>query len=214
VDLAVVCPGLYARGALAGTLELLAQPVLPEGLVYQSVLIVPTHGATRSVAELRGRTLAHGDPESHTGCFVVRRHLSELGFPPQRFFGRIAYLGGHDRSVEAVALGQVDGAAVQSLELARLLRRRPELAGGIRELWRSPAEVPPPVVAPRQLPAAERERLRDLLLRLHELPGGAAALATLGYTRFALPDEAGYAALVRQYQDHPEWLHAAGEGQP
>jgi ABC-type phosphate/phosphonate transport system substrate-binding protein len=116
--------------------------------------------------------------------------------------------------VEAVALGQVDGAAVQSLELARSLRQRPELAAGIRELWRSVVEVPPPVVVPRQLPAAERERLRDLLLRLHELPGGEAALAALGFVRFTLPDEAGYAALVRQYQEHPEWLHAAGEGQP
>lgn len=94
----------------------------------------------------------------------------------------------------ALSFGQVDAALVTSEQYEQLARTRPAEADRLRVLAFSPEVRLPPVFASRSADPALRERLRDQLVRLAELPRGSEVLEMLGFDRFVAvtppgPDE-------------------------
>ena len=215
IDVGFFCTGPYALMAIAGTAELLVQPELLPGLTYHSAVIVPTDSPASRLDELAGQPFAYSDPESHTGCLVVRQALRDAGYDPDRYFGHLTYAGSHDRAVDAVATHCVAGAAVHSLVLADMLRRDPTLAEKIKVIWRSQSFGPPPVVVPTDLDADLRERLLQAFLALHDQPGMDAELAELGIRRFIMPRPADYREVLDMYrQMGPAPILPAGPAEP
>jgi phosphonate transport system substrate-binding protein len=189
LDAALVCTGGYldlARRA-PGSVEVLAVPVVRGETTYRSLVIVRDESSIRSLEELRGRRFAFSDELSLSGRTYVVRWLQDRGHDPSRFFSSSIYTQSHDRSVKAVVAGLVDGAAVHSGVYAHLLRHDPDLARQLRVVHESPPFGAMPVVASTSMPRAERERLRDALVRLNEDPEGAAALRTLEFDGFEVP---------------------------
>jgi phosphonate transport system substrate-binding protein len=115
IDLAFVCSGPYAAGKDRYGFDLLATPEVAGSHFYRSYLIVNTDSAFQRLEDLRGRTFAFTDPDSHTGKLVPTHWLSEMREQPDTFFGKTIYTYSHDNSILAVARGLVDGAAVDSL---------------------------------------------------------------------------------------------------
>lgn len=181
LDAALVCTGGYLDllSRAPGAVELLAVPIVGGASTYESLVIVPAGGPARRVLDLEGKRFAYTDELSFSGRAYVVRHLRDLGRDPARFFGGITYTQSHDRSVNAVARGLVDGAAVHSHVFAHLVARDPKLAERIRVVHRSPPFGMMPVVVSTRLPPEERARLRRVLLDLSRDPDGAAALETL-----------------------------------
>src|SRR5207248_3044545 len=86
VDLAFLCGLPYVRLArqCPGMLQPLAAPVLDEARyqdrpVYFSDVIVRRDSRIASFGERRGRRWAYNDPDSLSGCLLVRSHLLQLG---------------------------------------------------------------------------------------------------------------------------------------
>lgn len=200
VDVALVCTGPYVLMAGTGRVELLVQPELRPGLTFHAAVIVPADSPAQSLDDLRERTFGYADPESFTGCFLVRDLLRRRGQEPDSFFGKGLYTGSHDRSVQAVVNRFVDGASVHSLVLAGVLAEHPDWAGQLRVIWRSEAYGPPPVVVPAALDPALKTALRTAFLRFHETPEGPAILQVLGVERFVAPRPADYASALALYQ--------------
>lgn len=177
LDLAFVCGGPYVEGHADFDLRLLVVPQTPAGeTVYYSYLIVPEASPARSLDELRGGKFAFTDPQSNTGYLVPTYMLARLGEAPETFFAETVFTYAHDKSIQAVAAGRVDGAAVDSLIYDYLAGIDPELIGKVRVLAKSePYGIPPVVVRP-DLPEADRERLRRVLLSMHEDPEGQSIL--------------------------------------
>ena len=196
LDIAFVCGGPYVDGKDVFGLELL---VIPETLsgetVYYSYLIVPARSPARRLEDLRGKRFAFTDPLSNSGKLVPEYLLAKQGETPAHFFGEVIYTSAHDKSIRQVAEGKVDGAAVDSLIYEYMLRKEPLLAEQTRLLVRSAPYGMPPVVVRPGIDVRLRERLRTLLLAMHEDPEGLLILQGMMTRRFVPANDAAYATI-------------------
>jgi phosphonate transport system substrate-binding protein len=197
IDAAFLCSGGYVRAEKSLANEILVVPVIGGKTAYYAYLIVHRNSAVRDFADLRGRSFAFTDPLSNTGWLFPASRLAELGATPAGFFSRIIYTYGHDRSIEAVAHGIVEGASVDSLVYDYFAKTAPERVKETRIIERSPPfGMPPVVVSPKVAPAL-RDKLRIVLLSMHRDAEGLRILQTLSIDRFTPADEGDYES-VRQ----------------
>ncbi|MBI5068326.1 MAG: phosphate/phosphite/phosphonate ABC transporter substrate-binding protein [Deltaproteobacteria bacterium] len=190
LDAALVCTGGYldllARDP--GAVEVLAVPVIGGRSTYHSLLIVPATSPATAPADLAGKRFAFTDELSFSGHLYPSSLFRGLGLDPRHHFASTSFTRSHDRSIDAVARGLADGAAVDSLVYESLLARDPQLSSRVRVIHRSPAYGLMPVVAATRLPAETRARLRAVLLGLHRDPEAAAQLRAVGIDRFGPPE--------------------------
>ena len=181
--------------------ELLAVPV-PSGQRYQgrpvyfSDVVVHRKGPFKSFVDLCGASFVYNEPRSHSGFNVVRAYLAELG---QRdgFFGSVIESGAHARSIEMVLSGSVDCAALDSTVLEWYRTQRRNLRDELRVIETiGPSPIPPRVVSTK-LSADLRCQIRQLLLELHLLPRGRAALLLAQLAKFISAEDRDYDPIRR-----------------
>lgn len=199
IDLAFVCSGPYAVGKDRYGFNLLATPEVKGSHFYRSYLIVNTDSAFQRLEDLRGRTFAFTDPDSHTGKLVPTHWLAELNERPETFFARTIYTYSHDNSILAVARELVDGAAVDSLVWEYYRQRNPSLAEKTRIIRQSEPYGIPPVVTSSTLSSELRERLTRVLFSMHQDSNGRKILQELLIDRFVAPREEWYDS-IRQME--------------
>jgi len=191
VDLAFVCTSAYVDGHDKFGMELLVAPQIEGKTVYHSDLIVPADSDARGISDLRDKVFAFTDPMSFTGRVYPTFLLYQLGERPDVFFSRTFFTYSHDKAIQAVANGVADGAAVDSIVLEYAIKRDPSLQNRIRIIRHSSAFGIPPVVAPPGLSNTEKQRLKEVLLAMYEVPEGREVLDALGIDRFVpISDEA------------------------
>ena len=117
------------------------------------------------------------------------------GRQPATFFAKTLFTYSHDNSIEAVAEGVVDGAAVDSLIYDYLQGTNPSLVARTRVIHRSPPFGAQPVVVPKNLDQAIKRALRDLFLGLDQDLGGREILKNLGVDRFIQGDDSLYSSI-------------------
>jgi len=200
LDVAFICSGPYAGGSRQFGFDLLAMPEVRGSATYRAYLVVAAASGIERLEDLRAKTFAFTDPESNTGHLVPLAWLLELGETPDAFFSRTIYTYSHDRAVEAVARGLVDGAAVDSLIWDFMQEASPDLAARTRIIRRSEPFGIPPIVAAASLDPKLRERLRALLLDMHRDASGQAILRGLHIDRF-LPPQPGLYDSIRALQE-------------
>jgi phosphonate transport system substrate-binding protein len=199
-EVGFICGLPYTRKI--AQVELLAAPVMRAARyqgrpVYFSDVIVRHDSPFRSFADLRGATWAYNDPGSFSGFAVLRAHLAALG-ETRGYVGRLVESGGHLRSLELIAAGAVDAAAIDSVVLELELRRRPELAAQFRAVEAiGPSPIPPVVVA-RSVAAETKRRFRDALLLMHEDSEGQMILSDGMIARFVAVHDADYDDIRRK----------------
>lgn len=198
LDIAFVCSGSYVDGHQQFGLELLVVPVAPSGeSVYYSYLVVPADSKAQSMADLKGKRFAYTDPLSNTGKLCPDYQIRLLDEDPETFFSETIYTYAHDRSLDAVIEGLVDGAAIDSLIYDYLAQTRAEITSKTKVIARSePFGIPPVVIRPN-LPNTLRERLQKEFLQLHENPRGTEILKGMMLQRFVEGHDSAYDS-VRQ----------------
>ena len=194
IDAALVCTGGYLDLVqhAPGSVEVLAVPVIGGQTTYRSLLIVPASSRASSPQDLGGKRFAFTDELSFSGHMYPVQLLANMRAP--HFFGSTLFTRSHDRSIEAVVQGVVDGAAVDSLVYEALTARDRRIAMGTRVIHRSPPFGLMPVVASTRMSREARDRLRAILLDLHRDPPSAAALREVRIERFATPEPGMYDA--------------------
>ncbi len=200
IDLAFICSGPYVIGKEAFGFEALAIPVVHGSHFYTSYLIVNKKSPFHSLDDLKGKTFAFTDPDSNTGRMVPVYWLAQRGKKPERFFGKTLYTYSHDNSIMAVAMGLVEGAAVNQLIWEFYNHTNPIYTSRTRIIKKSKPFGNPPVVASARLSAREKQRIRHILLNMHNDPAGRKILAKLMIDRFVTPQEAWYTPIVSMQQ--------------
>jgi phosphonate transport system substrate-binding protein len=200
VDVAFVCTGTYVHSFPGKRIKLLVQPEFEDGLSYRCIIIVPFRSAVKKLEDLRGKIVAFTDRESHTGCIVPSAVISNRGYNPKTFFEKIVFTGSHDRSIQAVALGMVDCAAVDSLVWESNVKQDPSLRRRVRIVWESEAYGPPPIVVPANLPEKLESDLRTVFLTLHEDEEGRGILRDIGIRRFVPARREDYDTAIEMYR--------------
>jgi phosphonate transport system substrate-binding protein len=103
---------------------------------YRVQVLVRADSAFRSLADLKGRRIAHTSATSNSGNLAPRAFFPALGLVPDTDY-RVVYSGGHDRSVMGVAAGDYDAAPVASDVYGRMVGRGQVRGDAIRVIWES-----------------------------------------------------------------------------
>jgi len=147
--------------------------------VYFADIVVRASSNVTSFEELRGRTWAYNDANSKSGWFSMIERAGGA-----EFFAACVQSGSHLRSLEMVARGEADAAAIDSNVLR--LNRRDDLR--VIESW-GPFPIQP-VVVRAALDDATKHGIAAALLTMHEQHG--AMLESFGFAKFAKADPAAY----------------------
>jgi phosphonate transport system substrate-binding protein len=197
-DVGFICSYPFVLGERSYGLKLLAVPRINGKITYQSLIIVPAASSTATLMDLRGKRFASCDIISQSGWVYPALWLQQHGENPKKFFSEHIITGSHDRAIQSVASNFADGAAVQSLVYDFMIKADPGLADKIRIIMKSPEFGNPPLVVNPKINPALRERLRRVLLAMHESPEGKEILAGLGIDCYEVPPDSLYDD-VRQY---------------
>ncbi len=152
----------------------IAAPVL-EGPRYQgkpiyfSDVIVHADSDLHSFEDLRGHSWSFNEPLSQSGYGIARYHLVELG-ETNGFFGEVIDAGFHETSIRMVMSGDVDASAIDSQVLGVELRDHPEFVDSLRVIDAlGPSTIQPVGISKRFSPSFH-DKVREILLSLHEDP--------------------------------------------
>ncbi len=197
VDVAFICSGPYVNDHDRFGVELLAAPVVNGKLTYNSYIIANKNSHIRSFADLKGKTFAFTDPKSNSGWLYVAYKLSLMHYTPATFFKRYIYSYSHNKSIEMVAKGQVDGASVDSLVYNYMLKKHSQYAELTKVVEKSPSFGAPPVVINRNLNKNLKKRIRNILLHMNKDPKGRAILAAMMIDRFRRVSDSDYNCVCR-----------------
>ena len=186
--------------SLAGKVALVATPrYLADGCTgacYRSAIVVRAADPATSLAEMRGRRCAVNDAASNSGMNLLRAAVAPLTGGAARFFAEIVLTGAHADSMEAVAEGRADLAAIDCVTWAHLQRWRPVPAGRLRVLAGTDATPGLPLITALTTPETTRRALAGALEDVAADPALAeirAALLLDGF-RWIAPDA--YAAIL------------------
>ena len=103
---------------------------------YRVVVVVRANSDIRTIADLKGRRVAHTSATSNSGNLAPRAFFPGLGVTPDTDY-RVVYSGGHDRSVMGVNAGDFDAAPVASDVFNRMIARGQVRAENFRVIWQS-----------------------------------------------------------------------------
>lgn len=204
---AFVCSGPYADGKNKFGLEFVAAPYAYGEKVYYSYFIVPINSPAKSLDDLRGKTFAFTDPLSNSGKLVPEFVLAQKGEKSSHFFREVSYSGSHDKSIQAVSGGLVDGAAVDSLIWEYWHHKYPEKTAKTRIIYKSEPYAPPPFVVRSSLDPVIKAKLSNLILNAHKTPKGKVLLKKMMIDRFGPLDDSAYDS-VRRMKSWLEKSHA------
>ncbi len=184
-DLAHLSPLQYVRArARAGYTVIARYDELLTGL-----LIVRRDGEVRRLEDLRGRTLALGDPGSLAGNLLPRWYLRRHGIDADREV-RLKVLG---QSLEAPALAVYSREADAGAVAPSVFRTLDEdLRGELAVLAETEGLASDPFAVHPRVPARVVAALRSALVSLHLHDRGRRLLEALGYHRVVPADDADY----------------------
>ena len=95
--------------------------------VYHGDLVTRQGSGIRSVADLAGRRVGCNDEVSLSGHLSLRFEIERLGGDPDTFADLI-FTGGHHRSLDLVAAGELDAAVIDSVVRVQRSRTDPAVA--------------------------------------------------------------------------------------
>jgi phosphonate transport system substrate-binding protein len=177
---------------------------------YGAQILVKADLGAKSVADLRGKRFAYGDPASTSSYIWPAVYIRKKGFDPDRFFNQTIFAGGHDRVVIAIYQGSVDAGATFGDEFGsdareRVLRQFPDVKQKVVVL----EYVKPPVIGyipndtisfRKELPDEAKERIIRAMFRLAQTPQGKKAV----YDLYQHEGYADYNLLISQYKVDPK----------
>ena len=121
---------------LAGAVPIVAQADKNGITGYRLVAIVRADSPFKTLADLKGKKVAHTSPSSNSGNLAPRVFFPENGLVPDQDYKPLMS-GGHDKSVLGVLRGDYDMAPVASDILDRMIARGEVKASDVRIIYES-----------------------------------------------------------------------------
>jgi len=172
IDFAILGPASYAKArARDNRVDAFASFsakkgfLTPQGSFYNSVLFTLKKFGYASFKDLKGKRIAFTDPESTSGFIIPNMEFSRrIDLRLKAFFGTQIYTGSHDRSINAVAKGDVDAAFVSSARVDEAVKKKKINADDIVILWRSRPIHHDPFVFGGSIQEPLRNRIKQIML--------------------------------------------------
>ncbi len=104
---------------------------------YHLVVVVKKNGPLKTLADLKGKKVAHVSPSSNSGNLAPRALFPKEGLIPDKDY-KVLYSGKHDNAVSGVISGDYDAAAVADDVLIRMAQRGVLKPDQLRIIYQSP----------------------------------------------------------------------------
>ncbi|OLP57780.1 phosphate ABC transporter substrate-binding protein [Xaviernesmea oryzae] len=195
---AQTCGYPYVR-YLRGKVQLVGTPIytLPgcDGPLMCSFIIVQAEGPIRTVSDLRDRRAAINERGSNSGYNLFRAFLApHAGGNP--FFSAVLETGGHRASIDAVASGQADVAAIDCVTFGHIKRFEPERVASLRILAETAKGPGLPFITASTTSQERLAQLRQTLSETISDPSLAPVCKVLSLSGIARLDDRDYEALA------------------
>ena len=161
IDLAFICglPLIRHNRIAKQPLEILAVPVMQgdryqQQPIYFADIVVRADSNFYELGDLAGSRFCYNDRGSNSGYNLIRyrilQHLKSQTLPANyQFFQSSQASGSHQNSLQWIASGLADCAAIDSVVMAAELRQFPELAQSLRVISLIPSPIPPIAISSR-----------------------------------------------------------------
>ncbi len=157
----------YGLAQNRGGARFLAMQVQSGSSVYHAAIFVAADGPIKSLADLRGKSIALGDPTSSSAFVFPLLMMMDAGIDPRRDLAGIALAGSQANALRTLSEGRVDAAAGSLISYARAVERGLINPSQIRPLARS-MPIPNPLFAVRSdLPEDVFQQLRHGFATVH-----------------------------------------------
>lgn len=184
---------------LRGRVRLVATPAYDlagcEGPFKCSFVIVRRDCGIETIEDLRGVKAAINEPGSNSGVNLLRAAIAPLA-RNGRFFSSVIETGGHRASIDAVAEGKADVAAIDCVTYGNTLRFDPERLAGIRILTETVKGPGLPFITRAEASDEEVSILRKALQDAIADPSLAQVRETLSLKGFVALDDEAYEPLA------------------
>ena len=200
LDIAFMCTGAYIDGHEKFGMELLVAPVINGEPYHYSYIIVPDDSDATNLEDLRGKRFAFTNPMSNTGKLSPTYMLALINETPDSFFSGYIFTHSHDASIEAVAKGLVDGAAIDSSIWDYANSKIPEYTSKTKVIAKSQPYGTPPVVVHPDLNHEIKNEFQEIFHTMHNDPMGADILMNIGIDKFTIVDESTYNSIYEMIE--------------
>lgn len=131
---------------------------------YKAGIWVPKDSPIRSLADLKGKSLALSEETSTSGGALPRKALIDAGLQEQDV--KIDYTGGHPQAMLALTKGKIDAAEVNTQQVATATREGQWDGSKFRQLWASDPIPNDPITVRETLDPATKKAITEALLDL------------------------------------------------
>jgi ABC-type phosphate/phosphonate transport system substrate-binding protein len=187
--------GYPLTALLKGSVRVVATPVYRapgcRGAEHCSVIVAGAGRNQRTLGEFRGGVCAVNGFDSNTGMNLLRATIAPLA-EGKPFFREVTVTGSHAASLEAVAAGRADVAAIDCVTFAHLRRLRPDIAAGVQPIAETPQSPALPLVTAASTDDATIAVLRAGLADVAQDPALDAVRDTLLIVGYEVLPEAAY----------------------
>jgi phosphonate transport system substrate-binding protein len=171
VDVGWFGPVSYLDARKRAGAELLAVAVENGSSTYYSGIFVRSDSPLHTLADLKGKTLAVGDPSSGSSFAFPLAMLLEAGVDPVRDLGKIVMTGSHVNSLAAAAEGHADACAASFNSFEKAVTDKNIPADRLRPLVKSDPLPNPPLAMHPGLDLEVKRKLREGFAGVHKAPG-------------------------------------------
>lgn len=161
----------YLPAKEKGCAELLALDVNHGSSTYFSGIFVKAGSPVKKLADLKGKAMAFGDPNSTSSFVYPVAMLLAAGLDPAKDLTSVRMTGSHANSLKALSEGLVDAAAASFDSLEKAVNQGSIKAGDLVVLAKSDPIPNPPIAMATKLPAAVKQKLRDAFNNIHKTEG-------------------------------------------
>lgn len=114
LDIAFMNPAAYVLAKEEANVRVVLKSVRKGSSDFFGAIITRADSGINTVADLKDRTFAFGDPISTSGHIYPKKVFKQHGLEPSRDFKHVVFAGGHDATVLAVYNGKADAGATYS----------------------------------------------------------------------------------------------------
>ncbi len=130
----------------------------PQG--YQLWMIVRKDSPFKTLADLKGRRIAHTTPSSNSGNLAPRALFPAEGLVPDKDYKPL-FSGKHENSIAGVAAGDYDAAPIAHDILVRMAERGVVRMDDFRVIWKSANFAPGGISMAHDLAPALAKKIRE-----------------------------------------------------